>query len=194
MSVDAPGGSTTPTVESFMRARHRRALRVALVRTFLGATVLLALYYTLPLDGGLDTGGGLLLFVGLVVFSLLLAFQIWQVTKAEHPRMRAIETLATCVPVFVILFAATYFVMDQNTDEAFSEPLTRTDSLYFTVTVFSTVGFGDITPVTQAARIATMVQMITGLVLVGLVARILFSAVDIGLRRKGESGSGSTHP
>ena len=26
----------------------------------------------------------------------------------------------------------------------FNEPLTRTDSLYFTVTVFSTVGFGDL--------------------------------------------------
>ena len=35
----------------------------------------------------------------------------------------------------------------------FSEPLTRTGALYFTVTVFSTVGFGDITAKTEAARL-----------------------------------------
>jgi hypothetical protein len=31
--------------------------------------------------------------------------------------------------------------------------LTRTDSLYFTVTVFATAGFGDISPASQVARL-----------------------------------------
>jgi len=35
---------------------------------------------------------------------------------------------------------------------AFSEPRTRTNALYFTVTVSSTVGFGDVTARTEAAR------------------------------------------
>ena len=37
----------------------------------------------------------------------------------------------------------------------FTEPLTRTDAQYFTVTIFATVGFGDITAVTQTARVVT---------------------------------------
>jgi voltage-gated potassium channel len=40
-----------------------------------------------------------------------------------------------------------------------AEPLSRTDALYYTITVFSTVGFGDVTPRADLARIVTMVQM-----------------------------------
>jgi hypothetical protein len=36
--------------------------------------------------------------------------------------------------------------------------LTRTDALYFTVTVFSTVGFGDITAKTETARLVVTGQ------------------------------------
>jgi hypothetical protein len=43
---------------------------------------------------------------------------------------------------------------------AFGERLTHTDGLYFTVTVFSTVGFGDITAKSQAARLVVTGQMI----------------------------------
>ena len=40
------------------------------------------------------------------------------------------------------------------------QPLTRADALYFAVTVFSTVGFGDITPESEAARVVLIVQML----------------------------------
>ena len=42
----------------------------------------------------------------------------------------------------------------------FSQPLNHTDALYFTVTVFATVGFGDITATTEAARLVVTGQMI----------------------------------
>ena len=45
-----------------------------------------------------------------------------------------------------MVFASTYFVMERVSAANFTQPLTRTGALYFTVTVFSTVGFGDITP------------------------------------------------
>jgi hypothetical protein len=41
--------------------------------------------------------------------------------------------------------------------------LTRTDALYFTVTVFSTVGFGDITAASQSARLVVTAQMLLDL-------------------------------
>jgi voltage-gated potassium channel len=53
---------------------------------------------------------------------------------------------------------------------SYSEPMTRFDALYFTVTAFATVGFGGITPVSFPARFATLVQIIGGLILIGVVA------------------------
>src|SRR5208282_4777456 len=57
--------------------------------------------------------------------------------------------------------------------------LTRTDSLYFTVTTFSTVGFGDITATSQAARLVVTVQMILDLLVLGLGIRVFIGAVQL---------------
>ena len=66
----------------------------------------------------------------------------------------------------------------------FGEHLTHTDALYFTVTVFSTVGFGDITAKTETARLVVTGQMITDLVVLGLGIRIVLGAVSRGQRRQ----------
>ena len=55
---------------------------------------------------------------------------------------------------------------------------TRTDALYFTVTVFSTVGFGDIVAVSQPARLVVTVQMLLDLLALGLVVRAFVGAVQ----------------
>jgi len=59
----------------------------------------------------------------------------------------------------------------------FSEPLTHTDALYFTVTVFSTVGFGDITAKTETARLVVTAQMIADIVILGLGIKVIVGAV-----------------
>ena len=59
---------------------------------------------------------------------------------------------------------------------SYTEPLTRLDALYFSVTMFATVGFGDITPVTELARVITVLQMLANLIFLGVVARVLFGA------------------
>jgi voltage-gated potassium channel len=50
--------------------------------------------------------------------------------------------------------------------------------------VFSTVGFGDITPETQPARVVTMIQMLADLLMVGLVLRVMLGAVKAGRERR----------
>jgi hypothetical protein len=62
--------------------------------------------------------------------------------------------------------------------------LTRTDALYFTVTVFSTVGFGDITAKTETARLVVTGQMIADLVILGLAIKIIVGAVRRGRQRQ----------
>ncbi|MDX6312639.1 MAG: hypothetical protein QOF44_2103, partial [Streptomyces sp.] len=70
------------------------------------------------------------------------------------------------------------------TPGSYSEPLNHTDALYFTVTVFASVGFGDIVPVTATARLVTTVQMVIDLMAIGVIAKIVLGAVETGLRRR----------
>ena len=65
----------------------------------------------------------------------------------------------------------------------FSQPLSRTDAIYFTVTVFATVGFGDITAKTEVARLVVTGQMLGDLIVLGLGVRVLLSAVQRGRQR-----------
>jgi hypothetical protein len=60
-------------------------------------------------------------------------------------------------------------------------------ALYFTVTVFSTVGFGDITAKTDGARALVSVQMILDLILIASVARLLVTAARTSLGSRDHS-------
>jgi hypothetical protein len=122
--------------------------------------------------------------VGLLVFAGVVTWQIRAVLRSRYPGLRAIEALAAAIPLFLLVFAVAYLRMADADAGAFSEPLSRTDALYFTITVFSTVGFGDITPKTDLARVATMVQMLGDLLVVGLVLHLMVGAVKAGLQRR----------
>jgi len=60
----------------------------------------------------------------------------------------------------------------------------HTGSLYFTITVLSTTGFGDITPVSDTARLIVSTQMLTDLILVALVVKTIVSAARLGMQRR----------
>jgi hypothetical protein len=164
----------------------------AVLRPTLAATSLVILYFVLPLGERFAGVTAVLLVAGLLGVAGLVMWQARAIARADHPRLRAIEALATSVPLFVLLFAAAYYLMGTSRPGSFSEPLTRTDALYFTITVFATVGFGDIVPRSEPARVLTMVQMVGDLLVLGLAARYLLGAVQVGLRR--QSASGPTSP
>ena len=124
----------------------RRRVALALLRASLTATVLVVLYYTVPVSGAMDASAVALLLGGLLLFAVVITWQIRAILVSSYPGLRAVEALASAIPLFLLLFALVYFKMADLQAQAFSEPLNRTDALYFTITVFSTVGFGDITP------------------------------------------------
>jgi hypothetical protein len=150
-----------------------------------GANVgILAIYYLLPLDKT-STGGAIaLLAVGLCALTGLILFQVRAIIGAEYPVLRAVGALATSAPLFLLLFAGTYFVLGRLSASNFSESMTRTDALYFTVTVFATVGFGDITATSEPARALVTGQMVAGIVIVGLGARIIIDAIKYGRQQQ----------
>jgi voltage-gated potassium channel len=162
----------------------RRLVLRALLRGLVTSTLLVALYFTLPLTGSVDATAALFLLAGLLAFTGLVVWQVQTVARARYPGLRAIEGLATAIPLFLLLFAAAYVLIADGQGEAFTEPLSRIDALYFTVTVFATVGFGDIAPRSDLARIVTTIQMVGDLLVVGVVLRVMLGAVKAGRRRR----------
>src|SRR5450432_414401 len=160
-------------------AWHLRPAGLAALRSLAAAIVLVALYFLLPLDHLAGVPLPVILVVGLLVLLVVTGWQLRLVVRARYPAIRAAEALATTVPLFLLLFASVYFAMARASPTSFStHSLTRTDSLYFTVTTFSTVGYGDITATSQAARLMVTVQIILDLLVLGLGIRMFIGAVQ----------------
>ena len=178
---------TQPSNDSFVSQLSARETVVVItgviVRVVASIALLVGLYYFIPLDGLGGVGPVVRLIVGLGAFAVLVWWQTRTIIHSPHPGLRAIEALAVTVPLLVLVFAATYFAMEQANGNAFTQPLTRTDAIYFAVTVLSTTGFGDIAARTEQARVIVTLQMALDLLVIGLGLRIILGAVKIGRRR-----------
>jgi voltage-gated potassium channel len=162
----------------------RRTIVRALLRAVGSTAALVAIYYLLPLNRSSTWVAVTMLAIGLALLIGLVAFQVRSIVTSPFPGLRGVEALATSIPLFLLLFASTYVVMATISASNFSEHLSRTDALYFTVTVFSTVGFGDITAKTEAARLVVTGQMIADLVTIGLAVKVIVGAVKQGRQRQ----------
>ena len=165
-------------------SRRRRAVG-ALIRTILTTVVLLVVYYRAPLDRPADLRLALWLAGGLVVLGLGVTWQARAIVASETPRLQAVETAAVALPALLVLYASVYTVMSHDQPDSFTELLGRTDALYYTMTVFATVGFGDIAPAAESTRIVTMTQMLVGILAVGLGVKLLLGAVQEAVARSG---------
>jgi hypothetical protein len=170
-------------------AIRRRLITLGLLQAFGITVALTVLYYLAPLDHLGHVPLWASMTVALLALSALTAYHTRAIRTAAHPGIRAVTALATTVPLFLILFSATYFLMAQDSASNFNvHTLTRTDALYFTITVFSSVGFGDITATSKAAMVLVMLQMVLDLVVVGLVIRLFVGAVRDGRLKDPEGG------
>ena len=172
---------TTAPLHALPAAKRRRLIITGLLRASAVTAALVVAYYLLPLDHLAGVPLGVSLAAGLLALAAMAAYQVRAIIRARYPGIRAIEALAATAPLFLLLFAATYVVMARADPGNFNVyPLTRTDLLYFTVTVFATVGFGDITATSQAARLIVTGQMILDLIVLGLGIRVFLGAVQRG--------------
>src|SRR5215470_11891606 len=169
----------------------RRLIVWAVLRGLVVTTVLVVLYYVLPLDRPWDTGTAVRLGIGLLVFAGLTVWQVRAIAGSRYPAMRAFEALGLIIPLYLLLFASTYFLMERAAAASFTQSLTRTDALYFSVTVFTTVGFGDIAAKSETARIVLIVQMLADIALLGAGARVLLGAVRRDRQRSDTAQGGA---
>lgn len=158
----------------------------ALLGPVFAACVMLIAYFLLPFNQKSDWN-----VLGSVVGALLLlAFCLWEIRSflhATYPLAAALEMLAALVMLYLISFSTVYFIFSDYDPGSFNEHLTRMDALYFCLTVFTTTGFGDIDALTQGARIAVSIQMVSNLILIGLGFRLFSMVVTARLRASQET-------
>lgn len=144
--------------------------------------VLLIGYFLLPINK--ESNANLIgLLVGALLLSVFCAWEVRRFARSDRPLITAIEMLVALTMFYIVAFATTYYLFSEYAHHSFTEHLTRIDALYFCLTVFTTTGFGDITAVSQPARVAVSIQMLSTLVLLGLGIRFLNLLVTTRIRR-----------
>jgi voltage-gated potassium channel len=173
-----------------VRSSETWAIAMGGLRALVTASVLVALYYLLPFESRVSSSSTIVkLGLGLAVFVGLMTWQVRAIEDSANPALRALEGLFLAVPLFLLIFASTYFLMSRSDPSTFTSALSRTDALYFTVTIFSTVGFGDISAQAETARLVVTGQMMLDLVILGVGVRIILGAVERGRDRLADDPS-----
>ncbi|MEU0198093.1 MULTISPECIES: potassium channel family protein [unclassified Streptomyces] len=133
-----------------------------------------AAYFLLPLEGlGADRPwlGWPLFVLCLALVAALLLRQVRDVVL-EKPHTRSGLMIALLMCLAVLVFSSGYYALAQQPGQ-FTGLRTRVDALYFTVVTLATVGYGDITPRGQEARVVTVVQILYTLVFLTAAATAL---------------------
>lgn len=158
------------------------------LRVLVSVATLVTLYYAGPLDRSSEGTAVAILLSGLVGFIVLVALQVRSILRSRYPALRAVEALAVSIPFFLLLVAAAYVAMAAQSSSNFGRHLSHTAGLYFAVTVFTTVGFGDITAKSGTAQLAVTVQMLMDLIVFGLVIKTIVDAAHRGRERMRTTG------
>lgn len=155
--------------------RLPRRVVVGLVARVLGVIGgVLLVYVLIPIESrNYAVAAGLGAGAGIVAILVVFARQMSRVARSERPVLAAVEALCLVFGLFLTLFAMIYVSMSESNPQSFTQEIDKVGGLYFTTTILATVGFGDISAVTDAARIMVMVQMVLGMVLIGTAVKAL---------------------
>jgi hypothetical protein len=168
-----------------LTARERRRLAgTMLLRAAVVSTVAVVGYFWLPMQDWTDLALGAQLLFGCALIIGLIAWQIREIARSPYPQVRAVGGVTTSITIFLLVFATTYYLLGQAEPDSWTEPLSRLDAVYLAMTIFASVGFGDVTAVDPTARAIVTGQMLADLVIVGLVVRMVTRAVERGLQRQ----------
>ena len=146
--------------------------------------VLIAGYALVPAPSG---GGSewLLLILGVAGLLTYLVIAVWaarQLGKSRRPLLDGVLLLIALASLVVLGFSLVYLGVAATDPGSFSQPLSKVAAAYFSLTILSTVGFGDIVGTTDTARAVVMAQMVVDLTLLSVAIQVVThsarSAVD----------------
>jgi voltage-gated potassium channel len=156
----------------------RRWLVRSLLVTLGMSAALIVLYLVLPAASHSDRATLIRMTIVLLLFFAALAYQLRSILRSDHPGIRAGEALIVTFVALVVAFSFGYLSMSHASGGNFTQHLDKVKSVYFTLTIITTVGFGDITPATDAARVVVCVQYLVDLFLIVGVARVFIRAAQ----------------
>ncbi|MGB7979531.1 MAG: potassium channel family protein [Candidatus Nanopelagicales bacterium] len=161
--------------------RLPRRLLVAVLARVLGVVgVVLLVYLVVPIGGESATAATVTACVGIAAVLTVFARQISRVSRSPRPVLAALEALALVFGLFLCFFALLYVSLSVSDPGAFTQAVTKVAGIYFTMTVFATVGFGDIAADSDTARVMVTIQMVLGMILIGTAVKALGSAARRG--------------
>ena len=114
---------TQPIVPTLGRPTWKQSLLV-LLRTTLSVSALFAAYFVIPTRSADDGSDLPWLILELCVFGVVVGSQVPMIVKAKYPVLRAVETMAVLVPLYLLIFARIYLSSSLNDPSGFST-LTR---------------------------------------------------------------------
>jgi hypothetical protein len=152
----------------------RRLIIEGALRMFGVVGLTVVAYALIPIEGGIGSTAAIICAsVGIVIILVVYAWQLTRVSRSLRPILAVVEAVGLVFGLFVCMFSLLYVAISTSDPSAFSELLNKAAGIYFTVTVLATVGFGDITPVTDTARLVVTLQMVIGVTLVGTAIKAL---------------------
>ena len=189
MTSDSKNAKPAKRLVDLAPEYKRRWVRQALVRVTAGVLILALIYSFAPLDSEADLHPFVVLLAMLMVFVVLTFLSVRRIMNDDYPQLRAAQVAVLTVTFYLFGFAALYLSMSTLNPTYFTEPLTHIGAFYFTVTVASTVGFGDITPNDDLARVIVTAQMMVNIALIGVGVRAIlaFGKMRASTAKKGDS-------
>jgi len=137
-------------------------------------------YYVVPLDLLVSDRPAFAIAcfaVGFVAVAALLVQQIVVQRRAATGVPARMELLLAALYLAIVFFAGTYYVLARWDASQVVGLRTRTDALYFALTIATTTGFGDIHAQGQVARVVASVQLVFDVAFIGAVAATLRASV-----------------
>jgi voltage-gated potassium channel len=150
---------------------QRRAIGRSVARTVLvlfGVTAVFLLVPVRALPGGDSLLIAAVFLIGLAGTATLIVWQVMAYRDAKLSGRARLQGLLVALYVAVLFFALSYYLMAMSNPDQIAGLRTRMDALYFSLTIVSTVGFGDVHADGQAARAIVSLQLAFNLLFVSL--------------------------
>jgi voltage-gated potassium channel len=176
-SSSSTSGESPRRVRELTRSEERRALLVAILRGLFSVAVVGGIYFGLPWNGNAFNAAAVVrLVIGGLLFVWVIRGQVLRIARSRLPELVAGESVVLAAAIFLCLYASCYVSLSRVSPDSFNEHLDHTGALYFAITTFGTVGYGDIAARSEGARLLVSSQILLDLTFFAVGIRLFFRA------------------
>jgi hypothetical protein len=157
--------TTTPLPDDFHIFGSRISFADAATFPFAGGTAAVAM---IPNVGRL--AGWIVVAVGAFSGAVIYGISARALTDARYwfgtARIRLLLCLVSFVSSQIFVFSSVYYLLSTGSARSFNEHLGPVSAIYFSISAWTTTGFGDIHPVSSPARLVVSLELLLAVVTV----------------------------